>query len=103
MSKKLSEDTKKALLAMTGHLVSLRNSGISHADIVVEQVRALVEMPHATEYLESVYAALATATEAIQQKPISAAWHIGCVIRDLERLISNLQQQRPDKNTSPAS
>ena len=91
MSAKLSEDEKKTLFAIQAHLACLKQSGFSHAGIVVEQVLILLELPNVKTYLESIAAALENVVEFIQQKRRGAAWQIGVIIRDLERLILNLQ------------
>ena len=91
---KLSEDEKSALLAIHEHLVCLKQSGYSHASIVVEQVLVLLELSNVKLYLESISAALGGVVELIQQKRKGAAWHLGVIIRDLERLTANLQHSQ---------
>ena len=90
MSAKLSEDEKKTLLAIQTHLACLKQSGFSHASIVVEQVLILLELPNVQLYLESIAAALESVVKSIQKKRRGAGWHIGVIIRDLERLTLNL-------------
>ena len=91
MPAQLSEDEKKALLAIHAHLKCLKQSGFSHANIVVEQVLILLELQNVTLWLESIAAALENVVGFIQQKQRGAGWHIGVIIRDLERLTANLQ------------
>ncbi|MCL2626908.1 MAG: hypothetical protein FWD46_08900 [Cystobacterineae bacterium] len=91
MPVELNEDEKETLRAIHAHLAFLKQSGYSHASIVVEQVLVLLELPNAQLYLESMGAALGGAVEFIQQRHRSAAWHIGVIIRDLERLTTNLK------------
>jgi len=57
---------------------------------VVEQVLVLLELPNVKIYLESISAALGEIVEFIQQKHKGAAWQIGVIIRDLERLTANM-------------
>jgi len=91
MSAQLSEDEKNALIAIHKHLACIKQSGFSHAGIVVEQVLILLELPNVQLYLKSISAALENVVEFIQQKRRGAGWQLGVIIRDLERLIANLQ------------
>ncbi|MCL2625557.1 MAG: hypothetical protein FWD46_01900 [Cystobacterineae bacterium] len=93
---KLREDEKNALLAIHEHLACLKQSGYSHANIVVEQVLVLLELANVKTYLESISAALGGVVECIHQKRRGAAWQIGVIIRDLERLTTNLQHSQAD-------
>ncbi|MCL2259293.1 MAG: hypothetical protein FWC28_03425 [Proteobacteria bacterium] len=88
---KLTEDEKNALLAIHKHLACLKQSGYSHAGIVVEQVLVLLELSNVKIWLESISAALGGVVEFIQQKRRGAAWQVGVIIRDLERLTANFQ------------
>ncbi|MCL2258887.1 MAG: hypothetical protein FWC28_05275 [Proteobacteria bacterium] len=99
MFAQLSEDEKNVLRAIRGHLVCLKQSGYSHASIVVEQVLVLLELANVKLYLESISAALGGVVEFIQQKRKGAAWQIGVIIRDLERLTANLQHSQAGQST----
>jgi hypothetical protein len=91
---KLSEDEKNALLAIHAHLACIRQSGFSHACIVVEQVLVLLELPNVKLYLEGICAALENVVGLIQEERKGAGWRMGVIIRDLERLIANLQHSQ---------
>jgi len=96
---KLSEDEKNTLLAIREHLACLKQSGYSHAGIVVEQVLVLLELANVKFYLESISAALGGIVEFIQQKRRGTAWQLGVIIRDLERLTANLQHSQAGQGT----
>ncbi|MCL2258681.1 MAG: hypothetical protein FWC18_02520 [Cystobacterineae bacterium] len=75
-------------------MACLKQSGYSHASIVIEQVLVLLELSNVKIYLESIAAALENVVGVVQQKHRGAGWHIGVIIRDLERLTANLQHSQ---------
>jgi|GEM_PF-4172603 len=100
---KLSKDEKNTLRAIREHLARLKQSGYSHAGIVVEQVLVLLELQNVKIWLESIGAALGGVVEFIQQERRGAAWQLGVIIRDLERLTSNLQHSQAGQDTLRAA